>query len=86
MKKNKKDILPNITDENEHEYGEGKEFKNKEEALKKVEQLRNNIITSLSMNENYELLEINVVEVPNALQIVVKIKVKVPIVVEEQKE
>lgn len=69
-----------------YEYGEGKEFKNKEEALKKVEQLRNNIITSLSMNENYELLEINVVEVPNALQIVVKIKVKVPIVVEEQKE
>lgn len=69
-----------------YEYGEGKEFKNKEEALKKVEQLRNNIITSLSMNENYELLEINIVEVPNALQIVVKIKVKVPIVVEEQKE
>ena len=69
-----------------YEYGEGKEFKNKEEALKKVEQLRNNIITSLSMNENYELLEINVVEVPNALQIVVKIKVKVPIVVEEQNE
>ena len=69
-----------------YEYGEGKEFKNKEEALKKVEQLRNNIITSLSMNENYELLEINIVEVPNALQIVVKIKVKFPIVVEEQKE
>ena len=64
-----------------YEYGEGKEFKNKEEALKKVENLRNNIITSLAMNKIYELSEVNVVEVQNALQIVVK--VKVPIVVEE---
>ena len=67
-----------------YEYGEGKEFKNKEEALKKVEILRNNIITSLAMNKIYELSEVNVVEVQNALQIVVN--VKIPIIVEEQKE
>lgn len=65
-----------------YEYGEGKEFKDKQEVLKKVQQLRSNIITSLAMNKIYELSEVNVLEVQNALQIVVE--VKIPIVVEEQ--
>lgn len=65
-----------------YEYGEGKEFKDKQEALKKIQQLKSNIVISLAMNKIYELSEVNVVEVQNALQIVVE--VKIPIVVEEQ--
>lgn len=67
-----------------YEYGEGKEFKDRNDCLEKVEQIKEKIGTELALKKIYELSEINVIEVLGALQIVVE--VKVPIVVEEQEE
>ena len=67
-----------------YEYGEGKEFKNKKDCLEEVERIRRKIGTELALKNFYELSKISVIEIPGALQIVVN--VKIPIVVEEQKE
>lgn len=67
-----------------YEYGEGKEFKDKSDCLEEVERIRRKIGTELALVKIFELSKISVIEVPGALQIVVN--VKIPIVVEEQKE
>lgn len=67
-----------------YEYGEGKEFKDRNDCLEKVEQIKEKIGTELALKKIYEISKINVIEVLGALQIVVE--VKVPIVVEEQEE
>lgn len=64
-----------------YKYGEGEKLRNKEEALNKMRQLENKIKTELSLMKIYELSDVKVVEIENALQIVVT--VKIPIVVEE---
>lgn len=64
-----------------YKYGEREKLKNKEEALEEVQQLANKIKTELALMKIYDLSDVKVVEIENALQIVVT--VKIPIVVEE---
>lgn len=64
-----------------YKYGEREKLKNKEEALEEVQQLANKIKTELALMKIYDLSNIKIIEIENALQIVVN--VKVPIVVEK---
>lgn len=64
-----------------YKYGKGEELSNKEEALNKMKQLENKIKKELALMRIYDLSDVKVVEIENALQIVVT--VKIPIVVEE---
>lgn len=65
-----------------YEYGGGKEFKDKKDCLEEVERIKRKIETELALVKIYELSKVNVIEIPGALQIVIKIKM--PIIVEEK--
>ena len=65
-----------------YKYGEGEEFLTKETAMKKIENLEQEIKTELAIQKIYDKSEVRIVEVPNVLQIVINIKI--PVLVEEE--
>ena len=64
-----------------YEYGEGKEFKTKDEALKRAKELAQEIKVKLALQRLYDLSEVKTIEAENALQIVVT--TRIPIIVEQ---
>ncbi len=64
-----------------YEYGEGKEFKTRDEALKMVQRLEANLKTDIAIMRIYEISEVKVIEVEKAFQLVWT--VRIPILVEE---
>lgn len=66
-----------------YEYGEGKEFITRGDALHHVKKLEESIKTQLALEKLYALSECKIIEEGKAFQIVVT--TKVPIVVDEPK-
>lgn len=58
-----------------YEYGEQKEFKTKEEAIKAVEKVEQKLKTEMALNKTYPLSTVKRVEVEGAIQLVVETKI-----------
>ena len=57
-----------------YEYGQGKEFFTRQEALQQVEKVEQNLITQLAVHRLYDKTEVEIIEVENAFQIVATTK------------
>lgn len=58
-----------------YKYGRDEKFKTKDEAEKAIEKLKQEIGTQLSVLKLYQLSEMKIIEVENALQLIVKIEI-----------
>lgn len=58
-----------------YKYGRNEKFETKDEAKKAIEKLKQEIGTQLSLLKLYQLSEMKIIEIENALQLVVKIKI-----------
>lgn len=58
-----------------YKYGRNEEFETKQEAMEAIEKLKQEIITKLALEKIYDKSEIQIVEVENAVQLVVEIKI-----------
>ena len=58
-----------------YKYGENEEFKTREEAEEAIQKLRQKIVTTLALKKIYELSEVKLHDVNNAMLLVVVTKV-----------
>lgn len=58
-----------------YKYGRNEKFETKDEAEKAIEKLKQEIGTQLSSLKLYQLSEMKIIEIENALQLVVRIKI-----------
>lgn len=58
-----------------YEYGEGKEFKTREEALEKVTKVEKNVNTELALIRLLPFSKTKIIEENNAFQVVVTIEI-----------
>lgn len=58
-----------------YKYGRNEKFETKDEAKKAIEKLKQEIGTQLSLLKLYQLSEMKIIEVENALQLIVKIEI-----------
>lgn len=58
-----------------YKYVRNEKFETKDEAKKAIEKLKQEIGTQLSVLKLYQLSEMKIIEVENALQLIVKIEI-----------
>ena len=58
-----------------YEYGEGKEFKTRAEALEKVTKVEKNVNTELALSRLKQFSETKIIEENNAFQVVVTMEI-----------
>lgn len=59
-----------------YEYGEGKEFLTREDALRKIKKAENDLKTKMALNNLYEISKVEISEEKNSFQLVVTTKIE----------
>lgn len=59
-----------------YEYGKGKEFLTREDALRKIKTAENALKTKMALNSLYEISEVEISEEKNSFQLIVTTKIE----------